>query len=304
MQAKYRVYALDLYGFGDSGKNAARYSLEHQIELLSDFMTELGIPKAALIGHGLGALVSAEFARRYEERVARMMLIGAPLFDPGDLDRRTPAGRKVLFTNNRPSQLDANPDFSSSSQTIMSPTAAMRAALMEAARARATGGTSAASSTPPDATINRADLVIEPARNPLQPALENGAEALLARCFKRSEPEYDKLRVDVVKTDPSVIRQSASLFDAGRMLDTLRLLAMPTVVLHGLADPIIPPPSEEVWNYLTLDKEALLLPMTLPDVRHFPMLEYDRFFTLLNNFLETPDVSKIEVKERWRRRTR
>ena len=48
----------------------------------------------------------------------------------------------------------------------------------------------------------------------------------------------------------------------------------------------------------------ILLPILLPNVRHFPMLEDDRFPRLATEFLEVPDVSKLEVKERWRRRTR
>ena len=54
LQTKYRVYALDLYGFGDSAKNPKQYALEQQIALLDDFMHQFGIPKAAMIGHGSG----------------------------------------------------------------------------------------------------------------------------------------------------------------------------------------------------------------------------------------------------------
>src|SRR5215470_554890 len=64
LQTKYRVYALDLYGFGDSAKDPAHYGIEKQVALLDDFMRQLGIPKAAVIGHGLGALIAAEFTRR------------------------------------------------------------------------------------------------------------------------------------------------------------------------------------------------------------------------------------------------
>lgn len=305
LQAKYRVYALDLYGFGDSGKNPARYTLEHQVALMSDFMKDLAIPKAALIGHGLGALVVTEFARRYPDLVARLMLISAPLYDPGNLDTRVPAGRKVMLTANRtvpPST--APPELASNAPTAMSVSAQMRAALIEAARARAAGQAPSAPPEMNDVTLDRAQF-IESNHNPLQPYLSDvGLDNLLARCFKRSEAEYEKLRVDVVKTDTRVLSETVSLFDAGRMLDTLRLLPMPTVVIHGMDDPVIPQPSEEVWNYITLDKEHLLLPIPLPSVRHFPMLEYDRFVKLANDFLEAPDISKLEIKERWKRRTR
>jgi len=297
LQLKYRVYALDLYGFGDSAKDPKRYSLEHQIVLLADFMQELGIPKAAMIGHGLGALMITEYARRYSDRVPRMLIVDAPLFDPGDLERRVPAGRMVR--QQRPT-LPEPDEIGPNAPTVMSASAAMRAALLEAARARS-------GSLPPELEkMARATAEI-PAlgqnNNPLL-ALMDSPEALLARCFRRSEANYERLAVDLAKIDPEVLRKSVEHFDSGRMLDTLRLLTTPTLVIHGMDDPVIPMPSEEILNYITLDKENLLLPILLPNVRHFPMLEDDHFARLATEFLEVADVSKLEVKERWRRRTR
>ena len=49
---------------------------------------------------------------------------------------------------------------------------------------------------------------------------------------------------------------------------------------------MIPQPSEEILHYITLDKENLLLPILLPNVRHFPMLEDDRFGQIVTEFLE------------------
>jgi pimeloyl-ACP methyl ester carboxylesterase len=304
LQSKYRVYALDLYGFGDSGKNPAKYTLEHQVALLADFMQDLGIPKAALIGHGLGALVVTEFARQYPDRVARMMLLSAPLFDPGDLDRRVPVMKKVMqqpVARPQPEELLSDPNNNPAAATIMSPSAAMRAALLEAARARANGVVPPAA--PADVTVDRANVLSIHTRNPLL-SLVSDPETLLNKAFRKNEPAYDKLSVDVTKTDPRAVRGAIVTFDAGRMLDTLRLLPMPIVLIHGLDDPIISAPPEAVWNYVTMDKEHLLLPIEVPGVRHFPMLEYDPFPRLVNDFLEVPDISKIEIKERWKRRTR
>src|SRR5262245_23061132 len=163
LQLKYRVYALDLYGFGDSGRNPAKYNLEHQTELLADFMQQLGIPKAAMIGHSLGALVVAEFARRYQDRGPRLVLVSAPRFDTGNLDKRVPAGRKVLLTANKPEPPPVEP----SAQTIMSPSAAMRAALLEAARARANGQPTSAPPEMTDITMPRAEVNIHDDENPL-----------------------------------------------------------------------------------------------------------------------------------------
>ncbi len=299
LQTKYRVYALDLYGFGDSAKNAQQYSLEHQIALLADFMQQLGIPKAALIGHGLGALIVAEFARRYPDRVPRLLVASAPLFDPGDLEQRVPAGRKVFNHRIAPIEsADTLPD--PNAPTVMSASAAMRAALIEAARAR--GGGLAPQL---ESLIASEENLTPSGNNPLTTLMEGSdPDALLARCFRRSEVNHQKLSVDIPKIDPLVLKRSVESFDSGRMLDTLRLLTVPILVVHGGDDPLIPQPNEEILNYITLDKENLLMPILLAGVRHFPMLEDDRFARLASEFLEAPDVSKLEIKERWRRRTR
>lgn len=303
LQNNYRVYALDLYGFGDSAKNPDKYSLEHQITLVDDFMTELGLPKAAIIGHGLGAMVAAEFARRYQDKVARLLVVSAPLFDPGDLATRQPAARRVL-TPSRPTLPAIAPaDHSANAPTIMSASAAMRAALLEAARARAA---QPAVPPPPDVTLPRPpDRVTAAVINPLREVMmANPPEALLGRCFRRTEPTYEKLAVDVAKSDPRAITASSANFDAGWTLDTFRLLPIPIVIVHGSEDGIIPAPNEDVWTYLTTDKENLLLPIQLPGVRHYPMLEDERFFRIANEFLEFADINRITLKERWRRRTR
>ena len=127
---------------------------------------------------------------------------------------------------------------------------------------------------------------------------------MLGRAFRRNEPNYEKLSVDLAKIDPAVLKKSVETFDSGRMLDTLRLLTNPILVIHGAQDPLIPQPSDEILNYITLDKENLLLPILLPNIRHFPMLEDDRFPRLATEFLEASDVSHLEIKERWHRRTR
>lgn len=338
LQLKYRVYALDLYGFGDSAKNPNKYSLEHQLALLEDFMQQLGLPKAALIGHGLGAVVVTEFARRYPDRVPRLLVVSAPLFDPGNLEHRTPAARKVLARTAQPApastQIEPQAPIavaapppvaeviatSPTAPTVMSPSAAMRAALIEAARARKTAvpvSTPAPPSAPApeevkepavaDMTLKREDVVVElPAQqNPLQTMLSNTTlDALLAKCFRRSEPSFEKLSVDVAKTDQRAPNGMISTFDSGSMLDTFQVLQMPVVIIHGTEDPVMPLPNEDVWNYITKGKENSVLPFPLPGVRHFPMLEDERFHRIVNEFLEAADISKIEVKERWRRRTR
>jgi pimeloyl-ACP methyl ester carboxylesterase len=236
--------------------------------------------------------------------VARILVVSAPLFDPGDLERRIPAGRKVLLTQNQPSVVAPQEEFSPSAPTVMSASAAMRAALIEAARTRGNGVPVPAPSD--EATINRAELLETGNKNPLSSVITDaGVEPLLAKCFKKSDTFYPRINlIDIAKTDSRALTGSIQTFDAGRMLDTMRLLTQPICVIHGGDDPIIPQPNEDVLNYLTLDKEQLTLPILLPGVRHFPMLEDERFVSLSKDFLEAPDLSKVALKERWRRRTR
>ncbi len=79
LSGEYRAYALDLWGFGDSGKRRERYSLDAQVELLRGFMDRLAILKAAFVGHGLGGAVVAHFLRKYPEQADRAMAISVPL---------------------------------------------------------------------------------------------------------------------------------------------------------------------------------------------------------------------------------
>lgn len=74
----FRAYALDLWGFGDTAKNSNYYSIEQQVSLLEEFLSEMGIGKIALIGHGLGAIVSLLYTMRFPSQVDRVMAVSLP----------------------------------------------------------------------------------------------------------------------------------------------------------------------------------------------------------------------------------
>jgi pimeloyl-ACP methyl ester carboxylesterase len=79
----FRAYALDLWGFGDTGKNPSYYSIEQQVSLLDDFLSVLGIGKIALVGHGLGAVIALLYAARHTGMVDRLLAIGLPSSENG-----------------------------------------------------------------------------------------------------------------------------------------------------------------------------------------------------------------------------
>jgi pimeloyl-ACP methyl ester carboxylesterase len=101
LSMKYRTYALDLWGFGDSGRDTRRYDFRSQVKLLDQFMEKLGITKAALIGHGLGASISVRYALENADRVPRLMTVSPPLF------RMAPTSSPLTFNTAKP-QLPAH----------------------------------------------------------------------------------------------------------------------------------------------------------------------------------------------------
>lgn len=333
LQLKYAVYALDLFGYGDSGKNPMRYPINQQVEMLEIFMQEMMIPKAAFIAHGLGAMVTSVFAHRQPDKVARMLLISLPLFNPGGLDKRTPPGYRVRLNPPDPNVLkniETRPEGSKNTSSHNDATLVRRPAGLDMYIGKANSPDQTVPSANNDTIVNPSNIIdreklrqaamergtvalknpLSPApdqddvHNPLKDIMAQGADTLLSKTFKRTEPDFEKIQVVNSRMDQRVLLHSSSNFDSGAMLDTLRQLPMPIVAVHGEDDPVIPPPDEDVWNYLTLDKDDTLLPVPLPGVRHFPMLEYEPFSRLVGGFLETPDISKLEIRERWRRRTR
>jgi pimeloyl-ACP methyl ester carboxylesterase len=78
---RYRTYALDLWGFGDSDRNIQRYDMESYVNLLDQFMNQLGILRASLVGHSLGAAVAVLSSIRSAEHVDRVMAVSVPVMD-------------------------------------------------------------------------------------------------------------------------------------------------------------------------------------------------------------------------------
>jgi pimeloyl-ACP methyl ester carboxylesterase len=79
LSEQHRTYALDLWGFGDSDKSTDRHGVDKYVDLLKDFMDELGVAPAALVGHSLGATVAVKFAIANPDQVTKLMLVSLPV---------------------------------------------------------------------------------------------------------------------------------------------------------------------------------------------------------------------------------
>ncbi len=75
----YRTYALDFWGFGESGKKRVTYAVQDFVSLVDQFMEQLGIASAPLVGHSMGGTVSLSVAITYPKRVVKVAVAGSPL---------------------------------------------------------------------------------------------------------------------------------------------------------------------------------------------------------------------------------
>jgi pimeloyl-ACP methyl ester carboxylesterase len=76
---RYRAYALDFWGFGESERKGGAFSIAGYVEMLSDFMDKMGIPAANLVGHGLGGMVAIRAASERPERFHKVMAVSTPI---------------------------------------------------------------------------------------------------------------------------------------------------------------------------------------------------------------------------------
>ncbi len=75
----YRTYALDFWGFGESGTKRNTYQVQDFISLVDQFMEKMGIQQAPLVGHSMGGTVSLSMAIQHPERAAKVVVIGSPI---------------------------------------------------------------------------------------------------------------------------------------------------------------------------------------------------------------------------------
>jgi pimeloyl-ACP methyl ester carboxylesterase len=74
---KYRVVAPDLLGHGESAKPRGDYSLGAFAVWLRDFLDELGITQATIVGQSLGGGVAMQFVYQHPDYCRRLVLIAS-----------------------------------------------------------------------------------------------------------------------------------------------------------------------------------------------------------------------------------
>ncbi len=72
--AGHRVLALDLPGFGASGRPDAPYTPPWYADVVSDWMTAVGVPRATIVGHSMGGQIAMTLALDHPDRVSSLVL--------------------------------------------------------------------------------------------------------------------------------------------------------------------------------------------------------------------------------------
>jgi pimeloyl-ACP methyl ester carboxylesterase len=71
----YHVIAMDLRGRGRSDKPPRGYALAYHLRDINCLLNDLGLDRAVIMGHSLGAFIGLAFAAEYPERVDRLILV-------------------------------------------------------------------------------------------------------------------------------------------------------------------------------------------------------------------------------------
>ena len=85
LEATFDLILPDLRGFGESTTVNTPYTMDDYASDIAGLLDNLGIQKAAIVGHSMGGYVALAFARLYPQRVSALGLVSTQaLADPAD----------------------------------------------------------------------------------------------------------------------------------------------------------------------------------------------------------------------------
>jgi len=77
---RFRVYALDFWGWGESDKRAhQQFNLSSYASMVMQFMDAMGIGRAPIIGHSMGGTVALTAALDCPDRIEKVVVVGSPI---------------------------------------------------------------------------------------------------------------------------------------------------------------------------------------------------------------------------------
>ncbi len=119
-----------------------------------------------------------------------------------------------------------------------------------------------------------------------------------------TDKDRKAVSLEALKADQQAIVQSVLDFETFLVDGKLPSLTMPTLIVYGANDPLVPVPSEPHPEEFPQSMGGIVF----NDSGHYPMVDEDNQFSrLLRQFLELEEgVSprELEIKTRWKRRVR
>ncbi|MBN1488254.1 MAG: alpha/beta hydrolase [Anaerolineae bacterium] len=79
---RYKTYALDFWGFGESAKQGS-FTIPEYVNMVEQFMDRMGLQRAPIMGHSMGGSVSLSLALTYPQRVSKVAVVGSPTVGSG-----------------------------------------------------------------------------------------------------------------------------------------------------------------------------------------------------------------------------
>jgi pimeloyl-ACP methyl ester carboxylesterase len=98
IRSGYRVYAIDLLGYGRSDQPDVDYSIALEADILRQFLDSQSLQQTDIAGWSMGGWISLKFAAEHPQRVRRLVLMDSAglLFDGANADALRPKTREQL----------------------------------------------------------------------------------------------------------------------------------------------------------------------------------------------------------------
>jgi pimeloyl-ACP methyl ester carboxylesterase len=153
--------------------------------------------------------------------------------------------------------------------------------------------------------VDRLCLTALPMSNTaINPRLKTASVADLADWLLGKVPETQAARIEAPKADIAAIHTSLDSLRSEDILSQVIGLRTPCVFVHGLLDPVIELPAEDLFPRLPENTHQVVFEAS----GHFPMLdELSKYNRLLADFLALPSGESprtLQLKEEWKRRIR
>ena len=82
LSQSHSVYALDMFGHGDSEKPPKNLLIEDYARSVVQFMDRMKIERAMVCGNSVGALIAVELGVAFPQRTEKLVLVGCPARNP------------------------------------------------------------------------------------------------------------------------------------------------------------------------------------------------------------------------------